>query len=54
MKDYIALYHGTDVKSALDILNNGLNAEHLLATQTVRPVQIRTGWYTAWDLPVSW
>jgi len=54
MKDYIVLYHGTDVDSALDILNNGLNAEHLLAIQMGRPVQIRTGWYTAWDLHVAW
>ena len=54
MEEYIVLYHGTDVGSALDILNNGLDAEHLLALQTGRLVQIRTGWYTALDPDVAW
>jgi hypothetical protein len=54
MEEYIVLYHGTDVDSALDILNNGLNVEHLLALQTGRPVQIRIGWYTALDPDVAW
>ena len=30
MKEILKLYHGTDVDSALDILNKGLNAEKLL------------------------
>jgi len=54
MEEHIVLYHGTDVDSALDILNNGLDAEHLLALQTGRLVQIRTGWYTALDPDVAW
>jgi hypothetical protein len=31
VEEHIVLYHGTDVDSALDILNNGLDVEHLLA-----------------------
>jgi hypothetical protein len=54
MEERIVFYHGTDVDSALDILNNGLNAEHLLAMQTERSVQIRPGWYTALDPEVAW
>ena len=54
MEEHIVLYHGTDVDSALDILNNGLDAEHLVAMQAGRPVQIRTGWYTALDPEVAW
>jgi hypothetical protein len=36
--DMITLYHGTDVHSALDILNNGLRADKLLALQARHPV----------------
>ncbi len=49
----ITLYHGTDVYSALDILNNGLNSERLLKLQ-VNPVQLGPGLYTALDLDVAW
>ncbi|PSF29444.1 hypothetical protein C7H19_24300 [Aphanothece hegewaldii CCALA 016] len=35
----LKFYHGTDVYSALDILNNGLNAQRLLALQK-QPVQL--------------
>lgn len=49
----ITLYHGTDVYSALDILNNGLNPERLLELQ-VNPVQLGPGLYTALDLDVAW
>lgn len=49
----ITLYHGTDVYSALDILNNGLNPERLLKLQ-VKPVQLGPGLYTAIDLEVAW
>jgi hypothetical protein len=49
----ITLYHGTDVYSALDILNNGLNPERLLKLQ-VNPVQLGPGLYTALDLDVAW
>ena len=54
MEEYIVLYHGTDVESALDILNNGLDAERLLAVQAARPKQMRIGWYTAPDPAVAW
>ena len=54
MQPSAVLYHGADIDSALDILNNGLDAEHLLALQARRPVQIRTGWYTALDPEVAW
>jgi len=42
----VKLYHGTDIESALDILNNGLNGDRLLALQT-QPVQLGKGWYAA-------
>jgi hypothetical protein len=54
MEEHIVLYHGADVDSALDILNNGLNTERLLAMQTGRPVQIFPDWYTALDPEVAW
>ena len=50
---FIKLYHGTDVNSALDILNNGLNAEHLLSLQKNR-VQLGVGWYAAFVPEVAW
>jgi hypothetical protein len=53
MKEILKLYHGTDVDSALDILNNGLDAEKLLVLQT-QPVQLGTGWYSAFDADVAW
>lgn len=49
----VTLYHGTDIESALDILNNGLNGSRLLALQT-QPVQLGCGWYAAFDLEVAW
>ena len=54
MEEHVILYHGTDVKSGLDILNNGLNAKKLLMLQTGHLVQIRTGWYVALDPKVAW
>lgn len=48
------LYHGTDVDSALDILNNGLNEHRLLALQGRRPTQLGPGWYVALDSEVAW
>lgn len=50
----ITLYHGTDVYSALDILNNGLNSERLVKLQVNHPVQLGPGLYTAIDLDVAW
>jgi hypothetical protein len=49
----ITLYHGTDVNSALDILNNGLNRDRLRALQT-EPVQLGIGWYAAFDPQIAW
>ncbi|MCT7954303.1 hypothetical protein [Laspinema palackyanum] len=49
----ITLYHGTDVYSALDILNNGLNPDRLVKLP-VNPVQLGPGLYTALDLDVAW
>lgn len=49
----VTLYHGTDIESALDILNNGLNGDRLLALQT-QPVQLGIGWYAAFNPEVAW
>ncbi len=54
MEEHVILYHGTDVKSGLDILNNGLNTKKLLMLQAGRPVQTRTGWHTALDPEIAW
>jgi hypothetical protein len=48
------LYHGTDVDSALDMLNHGLDATKLLGLQRHRPTQIGVGWYAACDAEVAW
>ena len=42
----IALYHGTDLKSAIDILTHGLDAHKLGTLQAGRKVQLGKGWYT--------
>lgn len=47
------LYHGTDVDSALDILNHGLNAMTLLPLQQ-SPTQLGIGWYAACEADVAW
>lgn len=52
--EIITLYHGTDVESALDILNNGLNADNLLALQTGRSVQSGAGLYVTFDPEIAW
>jgi len=49
----VTVYHGTDIESALDILNNGLNGSRLLALQT-QPIQLGIGWYAAFDPEVAW
>lgn len=43
----IILYHGTDVDSALNILNHGLNEQNLEFWQAGRRLQSGTGWYTS-------
>jgi len=48
------LYHGTDVDSALDILNNGLSAEQLRLRQSSRQTQLGPGLYVAEDPEIAW
>jgi hypothetical protein len=48
------LYHDTDVASALDILNQGLDATTWLALQRGRRTQLGVGWYAACDAEVAW
>jgi len=48
------LYHGTDVDSALNILNHGLDAAKLTALQLDRPTQLGRGWYAAYEAEVAW
>jgi hypothetical protein len=48
------LYHGTDIDSALDILNHGLDAAKLTALQLDRPTQLGRGWYATSDAEVAW
>jgi len=48
----IVLYHGTDIYSGLDILNNGLNADKLKAKQ-IKFVQLGLGFYTTPELEVA-
>lgn len=48
------LYHGTDIDSALDILNTGLDAAKSTTLQSGRPTQLGIGWYAACDAEVAW
>jgi hypothetical protein len=48
------LYHGTDIDSALDILNHGLDAAKLTALQRERPTQLGRGWYATYEAEVAW
>ena len=48
------LYHGTDIDSALDILNHGLDAAKLTALQLDRPTQLGHGWYATYEAEVAW
>ena len=48
------LYHGTDIDSALDILNHGLDAVKLTALQLERPTQLGRGWYATYDAEMAW
>jgi hypothetical protein len=49
----VTLYHGTDIESALDILNHGLDEEKLRSRQT-GTLQSGPGWYTAIEPNVAW
>lgn len=42
----VILYHGTDVDSALNILNHGLSDQDLEFWQAGRKLQSGSGWYT--------
>jgi hypothetical protein len=48
------LYHGTDIDSALDILNHGLDAAKLTALHLDRPTQLGRGWYATYEVEVAW
>ena len=48
------LYHGTDLDSALDILNHGLDASKLSRLQAGRPTQLGSGWYAATGPEAAW
>jgi len=50
----IVLYHGTDIDSALDILNNGLNKSHLIKLQSERMTQLGIGWYATGNFEAAW
>lgn len=52
--DTLAFYHGTDLDSALNILNDGLQSQPLVALQSGRPVDLGRGWYTTMDAEVAW
>lgn len=52
--DPLIFYHGTDLDSALDILNNGLAPQPLILLQSGRPVHLGQGWYTSLDSEVAW
>ena len=47
------LYNGTDIDSALDVLNYGLDAAKLTALQLDRPTQFGRGWYAAYEAEVA-
>lgn len=47
-------YHGTDMDSALDILNNGLNGERLELLQSPRQTQSGPGLYVAEEPEIAW
>lgn len=47
-------YHGTDVDSALDILNNCLDGERLGLLQSPRQTQLGPGLYVAADPEIAW
>lgn len=49
----IKLYHGTDIYSALDILNNGLDRDKVFERQG-RYSQLGVGWYTAIEPNIAW
>lgn len=50
----IVLYHGTDIDSALDILNNGLDTQRLLTLQSDRVTQLGIGWYATDEPETAW
>ena len=47
------LYHGTDIDSAIDILNSGLNKDKVIERQG-QYSQLGVGWYTAIEPNVAW
>lgn len=51
--DLIILYHGTDVDSALDVLNHGISLEKLRILQ-IGSTQYGEGFYTTNNVEVAW
>ncbi|MBX3052084.1 MAG: hypothetical protein KF753_11450 [Caldilineaceae bacterium] len=47
-------YHGTDIDSALDILNDGLSVERLRLLQSLRQTQLGPGLYVTEDPETAW
>jgi hypothetical protein len=50
----VTLYHGTDIESASDIIQNGLNLDNLVRQQDGRPTQLGTGLYTTDQIDIAW
>lgn len=50
----VIFYHGTDLESAIDIIQNGLNLDNLIQQQAGRPTQLGIGWYTTDDINIAW
>jgi hypothetical protein len=48
------LFHGTDLDSALIILEHGLDTHQLRARQGGRRAQLGPGWYTTDDITAAW
>ena len=50
----VILYHGTDLESAIDIIQNGLNLNNLIHQQDGQPTQLGIGWYTTDNIDIAW
>lgn len=48
------LHHGTDWRSALSILNEGLDVAALRSLQARRESQLGVGWYTTESRDIAW
>ena len=50
----VILYHGTDIESAIDIIQNGLSLDNLIQQSNGRPTQLGIGWYTTDEIDIAW